>query len=96
MKQFDTYKAVIIIGAGRSGTNILRDTLTQLPGFGTWHCDEINYIWRYGNKDYKTDEFMPAMAKPKVKQYIRGQFNKLQNKYNLRILCPSFHFQTHL
>ena len=41
---------VIIIGAGRSGTNMLRDLLAQLPQFSTWPCDEINYIWRHSAK----------------------------------------------
>ena len=40
---------VVIIGAARSGTNMLRDVLVKLPGVGTWPCDEINYIWRHGN-----------------------------------------------
>ena len=35
---------VIIIGAPRSGTNILRDTLTSLSNVGTWGCDEIPYL----------------------------------------------------
>ena len=39
----------MIIGAARSGTNMLRDVLTSLDGVDTWPCDEINYIWRHGN-----------------------------------------------
>lgn len=74
---------VIILGAGRSGTNILRDCLTSLPGFGTWPCDEINYIWRHGNVRYSSDEFIPDMAKPKVQRYIRRQFAWVAGKYNV-------------
>ena len=36
---------VIIIGAPRSGTNILRDTLSIISNVRTWDCDEIPYIW---------------------------------------------------
>ena len=72
---------VIIIGAPRSGTNMLRDVLTQLSGVATWPCDEINYIWRHGNVRYPSDEFTPEMARPEVTKYIRGQFDWVAKKY---------------
>ncbi len=68
---------VIIIGAGRSGTNMLRDILVRLPGLETWPCDEINYIWRHGNRGYPTDQFSRELATPQVADYIRQQFEKL-------------------
>lgn len=74
---------VIIIGAGRSGTNMLRDVLVQIPGFGTWPCDEINYIWRHGNRGYATDEFTRAMATPNVKSFIRRKFEELASRLGL-------------
>ena len=72
-------KPVIIIGAGRSGTNMLRDVLTQVSTIHTWPCDEINYIWRYGNRSFVTDEFSADMATDKVRDYIRMQFQSLAN-----------------
>ena len=69
---------VFIIGSGRSGTNMLRDLLAQLPGLQTWPCDEINYIWRHGNRAFATDEFSRAMATDGVARYIRRQFTKLK------------------
>lgn len=74
-------KPLIIIGAGRSGTNMLRDCLVRLPEFGTWPCDEINAIWRHGNKRYYCDEFTSEMATSQVKRFIRQQFNKAQRRY---------------
>lgn len=74
---------IIIIGAGRSGTNILRDILTTIPGFGTWPCDEINYIWRYGNASSPTDELQPDQASPKTISYIRKAFAKLARQKQL-------------
>jgi hypothetical protein len=71
------YQPVIIIGAPRSGTNMLRDVLCALPGFGTWPCDEINYIWRHGNAGFPTDEFAPLQATPRVRQYIARRFDRL-------------------
>lgn len=74
---------VIVIGAGRSGTNMLRDILTDLPGFGTWPCDEINYIWRHGNAGYPSDEFSPDFATNQVRQYVRHQFRKFSASHHI-------------
>jgi hypothetical protein len=71
------YQPVIIIGAPRSGTNMLRDMLTELSGVGTWPCDEINYIWRHRNLRHPSDEFTSGMAAPEIQRYIRNQFNQL-------------------
>lgn len=67
-------RPVVIIGAGRSGTNILRDVLVADPGATTWPCDEINYIWRHGNRSDPTDELEPAQATPAVRSYVRRAF----------------------
>jgi hypothetical protein len=71
------YKPLIIIGAGRSGTNILRDLLTALPGVGTWPCDEINYIWRSGHKKYPSDEFPREFATAKISRRVRRAFDRI-------------------
>lgn len=74
---------IVIIGAPRSGTNMLRDVLTRLPGVGTWPCDEINYIWRHGNVRYPSDEFPADLARTEVRDYVRRQFDKLAKSRNL-------------
>ena len=73
----DAYQPVIIIGAARSGTNMLRDVLTSLPGVGTWPCDEINYIWRHRNARNPLDEFQPEQATDPVRRFIRGEFDRI-------------------
>jgi len=78
------YNTIIIIGAPRSGTNMLRDILSQLDEVGTWPCDEINYIWRHGNIHEDSDEFHPNLATPNVQKYIQGQFNKLAKNGQLK------------
>jgi hypothetical protein len=65
---------VIIIGAGRSGTNALRDALVRLPSFATWPCDEIDAIWTYGNDGHQDDHFDAVLARPRVCSYIRKAF----------------------
>lgn len=71
------YETVIVIGAPRSGTNILRDVLCELSGVATWPCDEINYIWRHGNIRYPSDEFSPELARPSVRKYIQHHFDSM-------------------
>lgn len=68
---------LVIIGAGRSGTNMLRDCLTRLDGMVTWPCDEINYIWRYGNRSEQTDEFPASLARTEVVDFIRARFGDI-------------------
>jgi Sulfotransferase family len=67
---------VIVIGAGRSGTNLLRDIICSLDGFGTWPCDEINYVWRHGNRSAPSDELQPSDARPDVKRSIHRAFER--------------------
>lgn len=71
------FTPLVIIGAGRSGTNVLRDVLTGLPGFASWKCDEINPIWRHGNINWPDDELPVEAARPEVKHFIRQQFLKV-------------------
>lgn len=80
------HQEVIIIGAPRSGTNMLRDVLCKLPGLATWPCDEINYIWRHGNVRHPSDELPPEMAMPPVVSYIRRQFDWVARHYGVNFV----------
>jgi len=79
------FEPIIIVGAGRSGTKMLRSILAA-------HQDvvcfprEINYIWRYGNANTDTDELKPEHARPEVIQYIRNQFSKLSKRPNSELI----------
>lgn len=77
---------VVIIGAPRSGTNMLRDVLTSLDGIVTWPCDEINYIWRHGNVRFPSDEIPLDKATAPVKSYIRQCFKDIQARNNSDIV----------
>lgn len=79
-------RPLIIVGAARSGTNILRDVLTSLPGYGTWPCDEINPIWHHGNLDWPDDELPPERATPKVQRAIRGRFAGVARRSAARVV----------
>ncbi len=77
---------LIIIGAPRSGTNMLRDILTSFDGISTWPCDEINYIWRHGNIRYPSDEIPVARASPVIKKYIQERFDEIRKRYRADIV----------
>ena len=70
------FQPIVIVGAARSGTNMLRDLLVKLPGVTTWDCDEINYIWRHGNAGHAHDEFAPELATPRVQRFVRKAFQR--------------------
>ncbi|RXE48152.1 sulfotransferase family protein [Chromohalobacter israelensis] len=72
---------LIIVGAPRSGTNMLRDILTSFEGLSTWPCDEINYLWRHGNVRYPSDELPAERATPAVQAYMQKQFDWVANRY---------------
>ena len=74
------HEPIIIIGAPRSGTNMLKDVLSSFPGLTTFPCEEINPIWRHGNVNHPNDELTPEMATDYVKSYIRGRFTRLKKK----------------
>ncbi len=77
---------VIIIGAPRSGTNMLRDVITRFDECGTWPCDEINYILRHKNIRFESDEFPLELARESVKKYLRKSFSDFANKQGINIL----------
>ena len=68
---------LIIIGAPRSGTNMLRDALCRLEGVRTWPCDEINPIWRHGFLHYPYDDFPAAWADDRTRAFVRSRFDRL-------------------
>ena len=70
------FTPVVILGAGRSGTNMLRDAMTALDGFATWPCDEINPIWRHGNIGWPDDE-IPAGRAVQARVFIRRAFRRI-------------------
>lgn len=80
------FTPLLIIGAPRSGTNLVRDVLTSFPGIGTWPCDEINYIWRYGSPLARHDVRDAGDAVPRVAEFISNQFQKLAARENLAIV----------
>jgi hypothetical protein len=63
-------RPVLIIGAARSGTKILRDVLTDASGVGCVPYD-IGFVWRYGNERVPHDVLDPATVTPRIQRFVR-------------------------
>lgn len=74
-------KPIIIVGAARSGTTMLR---TALGVHNKFHSclTEMNYLWRYGNSNYPNDALPPDLLSADAKKYIRKHFNKILQTNN--------------
>lgn len=71
-------RPIIIIGAARSGTKFLRDTLASGPGTACVPYD-VNYVWRYGSEETPHDRLDPTNLTDKHKHFIRKTLPKLAN-----------------
>ncbi|MEM7366037.1 MAG: sulfotransferase [Pseudomonadota bacterium] len=79
-------KSIVVIGAPRSGTNMLRDALCGLHGLATWPCDEINYVWRHGNVLFPTDELPAELATTAICGYVNRSFDWVRRRYGVDIV----------
>jgi hypothetical protein len=62
--------ATFLVGAARSGTKILRDTLGLLPGVAVVPYD-MNFVWRIGNDALEHDELVPGSVSERDRRRIR-------------------------
>ena len=72
------YLPVIVIGAARSGTKLIRDTIARHPDVCKIPYD-INYIWRYGCEKLPHDEIPPNPLTEKSASKIRLYFDHSRN-----------------
>ena len=79
-------RPVILFGAPRSGTQMYRDMLCGHPDIVTWPYNEMTYMWRYGNRDYPTDEIPVNKLTEKTVRYIRDSYIKLGKKSGSRFV----------
>jgi hypothetical protein len=67
-------KIVIIIGAARSGTKLLRDMIAEHPRIGKVPYD-INYVWRIGNEKFSHDQLSPEFLTGRAQKRIQEQMD---------------------
>jgi len=82
----DSLNPIIIVGAGRSGTKMLRSIIDSHPDVVCFP-KEINYVWRHGNSILNTDELKREHARFEVIRYIRSRFEKLRSKSKSQIIA---------
>ena len=70
-------RPVIILGAARSGTRILRAVIASHPDMVAIPHD-INFIWKYGNYRINHDELIPANVTPRSAAFIRMFFERFR------------------
>jgi len=66
---------VVLIGAARSGTKILRDGLAEAMSIGRVPYD-IGYVWRYGHERYPDDTLGAQDSSERTRAFIRGFVNR--------------------
>lgn len=79
-----TFQPIIVVGAARSGTKLLRDLIAEHPSVDHVPYD-VNYIWRMGNESLTHDEFSPELATPKVRKKIHKHISSFSTGQPLLI-----------
>lgn len=62
---------VVLIGAARSGTKVMRDALARATGAGAVPYD-IGYVWRAGDPTRADDVLDPLSLTPRSQRFIAG------------------------
>ena len=71
---------LFIVGAGRSGTNLLSRLLEEAGG-GFTDLSENRYIWNHGQRVRRTDRRLPEAATQATIDYIRSHFAAMAQRY---------------
>lgn len=70
---------VVVLGAARSGTSMLRDLIAAHPQIAAIPFD-VNHIWRIGNDRRPNDAFAPGTATPAVARRIRDRLTGIARR----------------
>ena len=70
MNAVDTTTHIVLVGAARSGTKIMRDTLAAATGAGAVPYD-IGFIWRVGDPNSADDVLEPASVTAGTRRFVR-------------------------
>jgi len=86
MAEYEQERPVIIIGAPRSGTRMLRRVIESHREFvGSPH--DMNFIWKYGNYHIPHDELTEKDLDERISRFIRAFFNKFRKgKKGIRVV----------
>lgn len=68
-------KPVVLLGAARSGTKIMRDALSVATGVPAVPYD-IGYVWRYGNESVDHDCLQPEDIRPRTRRLVQSYLSR--------------------
>ncbi|MBB2890188.1 sulfotransferase family protein [Flexivirga oryzae] len=71
-------RRIILIGAARSGTKIIRDSLANATDIGSVPYD-INFVWRYGNESMPDDTLSDVTASVATRRFITKYVDRYAN-----------------
>jgi hypothetical protein len=66
---------VIILGAARSGTKLLRSLIAATGCYAEIPFD-VNYVWRYGNESCPNDELTVDRLTEKTREFVRARLQR--------------------
>ncbi len=72
------YQPIILIGAPRSGTKLVRDLIAEHPDVDRVPYD-VDYVWRLGNEDVPYDEIPVDFLTPQIRQRILRRFESFRS-----------------
>jgi hypothetical protein len=72
------YRPLILVGAARSGTKLLRDLIANHPDVDKVPYD-VNYIWRLGHEYLDHDELSPESLTPEIKERVRRRLDSMHH-----------------
>lgn len=70
-----TLKPLVVLGAARSGTKIMRDTLSTATGVPAVPFD-IGYVWRYGNEAIDHDCLSASDIRPRTRRLVASYLDR--------------------
>lgn len=70
-----TTQPIVLIGAARSGTKVVRDVLAEATGAGRVPYD-VSFVWRYGNERVPHDVLDPSTVSPRIASFIRAYLDR--------------------
>ena len=75
MKSQSSYTPIILIGAARSGTKMLRDVIGSHQDIAKIPFD-INFVWKYNNEKISHDVLNPKQLSQSTNNFIHKYFDK--------------------
>lgn len=78
MRRAGDLQPIVVIGAARSGTKVMRDALSVAADAGRVPYD-VGYVWRYGNESVDHDCLTPDHVRARTRALVRSYVSRYAN-----------------